>query len=274
MSSLISLPNYYKNPSLAPSDWPGAPTSAYFTRHDRSHLSGDTTTDNQTRQTLGENINPGSSNSLYADSDGFYANVQTKTKNNFYSKHFIGHKNGNTIRSGSSISTSTQSTWLQDVIGFHCEISSRPGGDGSAADGCGQVKQWRIAAVYADPNNKVRIMEMTKGGQKLSSHSYNSYPGQGWKILSYSLNQNDSLTVVNNRWLLYGWIIEYYHFKECGGNTVQKNCSGRTRYLRPLISATGYGGLQTSYSHNMLVYHWENTLSTVRGSGAKMLQAV
>ena len=270
MSYLIALPNYYKNPSQSPSDWPGAPTSANFSRADSSHLSGDTNTDNG--QKLGETIDCGRSNSLYTNSDGFYANVQTKTSTVFYSKHFIGHRNGNTISSGSSISTSTQSTWLQDVVGFHCEIGSRPGGSGDAADGCGRVDQWRIAAVYADGSNKCRIMEMTKGGQKLSSHAYNSYPGTGWKVLSYSLNQNDSLRVVNNKWLLYGWIIEYTHKKTCGGGQKQKNCSGRTRYLRPLISATGYNGLKSSYDHSMLVFHWENTLSTVRGSGAKMLQ--
>ena len=274
MGSLISLPNYYKNPNTSPSSWPGTTTSANFSRSNSMHLSGNTTTDNRTQQTLGENVDTGRSNSLYTSSDGLYANVSTKTKNNFYSKHFIGHQNGNSIRSGSSISTSTQSTWLQDVVGFHCEISSRPGGSGDAADGCGQVQQWRIAGVYADQNNKCRIMEMTKGGQKLSSHSYNSYPGQDWKVLSYSLNQNDSLTVVNNKWLLYGWIIEYFHYKHCGGGTKTKNCSGRTRYLRPLISATGYDGLKTSYDHSMLVYHWETTLSTARGSGAKMLQVV
>ena len=272
MAVFVTLPNNYRNPSKAPSDWPGVTTSAYFSRHDRNHQSGSTTTDNRNKQTLGETIDPGRSNSLYSSSDGFYANVQTKTSTIFYSQHFIGHKNGNTIKSGSSINTSTQSTWLQDVIGFHCEISSRPGGSGDEADGCGRVDQWRIAAVYADPNNKVRIMEMTMGGEKLSSHAYNSHPGSDWKILSYRLDNYDAMTVINNKWLLYGWIIEYTHKKTCGGGLVQKNCSGRTRYMRPLISYNGT--LATTYNHNMIVFHWENTLSTVRGSGAKMLQTV
>ena len=271
MALFVTLPTNYKSPSTTPSSWPGTTTSASFSHHDRHHQVGDTATDNQTKQTLGENTNSGGSNSLYTSSDGFYSSVQTKTSTVFYSQHFIGHKNGNTIKSGSSISTSTQSTWLQDVIGFHCEISSRPGGSGSEADGCGRVDQWRIAAVYADPSNKCRIMEMTKGGVKLSSHAYNSYPGTGWVILSYSLSTNDQSTVINNKWLLYGWIIEYTHKKTCGGSTKLKNCSGRTRYLRPLVSSNG--NLESSYDRSLIVFHWENTLSTVRSSsGAKMLQ--
>lgn len=272
MSSLISLPAYYKNPSLSASSWPGTTTSAKFSDTGRTHL-GSISTDNG--QSLGSSINPGSANNLYTHNEGFYSNVQTKTSTVFYSLHFIGHKNGNSISRGSSISTSTKSTWAQDVIGFHCEVDSKPGGSGSEADGCGRVDQWRICGVYADSSNKCRIMEMTKGGQKLSSFSYGSYPGVGqWKQLSYCLNQSDSLTVVNNKWLLYGWIIEYRHKKTCGGGQKQKNCSGRTRYLRPIISPTGYNGLKTSYDHNMLINHWETTLSTARGTGAKPLQSV
>ena len=273
MALFVTLPNNYKSPSKTPSSWPGTTTSASFSHHDRHHQSGNTTTDNQTKQTLSENINAGGSNSLYTSEDGFYSSVQTKTNNVFYSQHFIGHKNGNTIQSGNSISTSTQSTWLQDVIGFHCEISSLPTGSGSEADGCGQVNQWRIAAVYADPSNKCRIMEMTNSGVKLSSHAFNSNPGGGWTILSYSLNASDAAKVINNKWLLYGWIIEHQHQKTCGGGTQNKNCTGRTRYLRPLVSNNG--NLGSSYDDSLIVFHWENTLSTVRSSsGAKMLQTL
>lgn len=272
MGVLVSLPNYYKNPGLSAASWPGTNTSVKFGSEARTHL-GSVNTDNGQR--LASSIDPGSANGLYTHSEGFYSNVQTKTSTTFYSLHFIGHKNGNSIDTGQSISTSTQASWAQDVIGFHCEIDSRPGGSGSEADGCGRVDQWRICGVYADQSNKCRIMEMTKGGQKLSSHAYNSYPGNGdWKKLSYSLNQNDSLRVVNNKWLLWGWIIEYQHKKTCGGGQKQKNCSGRTRYMRPIISATGYSGLKTSYDHNMLILDPTTSLSTARGTGAKPLQSV
>ena len=272
MGTLVSLPNYYKSPDTAPSSWPGVTTSAKFGNEARSHLSS---VDTDNGQRVGSSIDSGSANSLYTHDEGFYSNVQTKTSTVFYSLHFIGHKNNNAISKGSLISTDTQSSWAQDVIGFHCEIDSRPGGSGSEADGCGRVDQWRICAVYADQDNKCRIMEMTTVGSKLSSHAYNSYPGNdSWKKLSYSLNQNDSLTVVNNKWLLYGWLIEYRHKKTCGGNTKQKNCSGRTRYMRPIISATGYDGLKTSYDHSMLILRPDTSLSTARGNSAKPLQSV
>lgn len=273
MALFVTLPNNYKSPSKTPSNWPGITTSAIFSHQDSHHQSGNTTTDNQIKQTLAENITLGRSGSLYTSEDGFNSTVQTQTDSVFYSQHFIGHKNNNTIKSGNPISTNTKSTWLQDVIGFHCEISSSPSGSGDAADGCGQVDQWRIAAVYADPSNKCRIMEMTNPGVKLSSHAFNSHPGGTWKILSYSLNASDAATVINNKWLLYGWIIEYQHKKTCGGKKVQKNCTGRTRYMRPLTSNNGILG--TTYDHNLIVFHWENTLSTVRSSsGAKMLQTL
>lgn len=271
---LISLPNEYQNSSASPSSWPGTTTSANFTRHDREHLSGDTKTDNSSKKTLSENVNPGRGGSLYSDSDGFNSTVSTKTTSDFYSKHFIGHKNGNSISSGSSVSDSTESTWLRNVVGFHCEISAIPTGSGSEADGCGTVKQFRICAVYADAGKKVRILEMTSGGTKLSSASYNSSPGQSWSILSYSLSQTDSMKVVNGGWLLYGWVIEMYHKKTCGGGTKTKKCTGRVRYMRPLISGSGSNGLYPNSSKKVLVYHWENTIKTVMEPGAKMLQAV
>jgi hypothetical protein len=33
------------------------------------------------------------------------------------------------------------------------------------------------------------------------------------------------------------------HEKTCGGNTKQKNCTGRIRYLTPLVSSDSNGGL-------------------------------
>ena len=274
MAVLITLPNKYKNTSSKPDSWPGTTTSSYFSRHDRAHLSGTTTTDNSSSKSLDENVDPGRSGSIYADADGFNANVSTKTTKDFYSKHFVGHKKSNTISSGSSVSDDTQSTWLRDVVGFHCEISAAPNGTGSAADGCGTIQEFRICGVYADSSKKVRILEMTSGGTKLSSHAYNSSPGQSWKILSYALSQTDSMKVVNGGWLFYGWIVRMHHKKTCGGGTVTKNCTGRVRYMRPLISDSGSNGLSTSTSEKILVYHWENQLSTVMGTGAKALQAV
>lgn len=274
MSTMLTIPVDYKNGNGSPTSWPGASgTKAKFSDGTRTHLSGNTSTDNG--KTLGENINAGGSGNIYTSSDGFYSNVQTKTSTIFYSKHFIGHKNGNTISKGSSISSSTKSSWMEDVIGFHCEISTRPAGSGSEADGCGKVDQFRIAAVYADNSSKVRIMEMTQGGTAYSSQKYNSSPGTGWKALSYGLSQTDSTKVINEHWRLYGWIVEYTHKKTCGGGSKQKNCSGRIRYMRPLVSPTGSNSLGSSYTRSQLIYTIETTLSTAKSSStAKILQLI
>lgn len=271
---LITLPDGYKNPSLRPSYWPGTETSACFTRHNSEHLSGNTFTDNNSPQTLGENVNCARTGSLYTDSEGFRATVSTKSTSNYYSKHFIGHDGGNTISSGSTVGSYTQSTWLQNVIGFHCEVSSIPIGSGSEADNCGVCEQTRICAVYSDSGRQVRILEMTAPGVKLSTQKYNENAGKSWTILAYSLNQTDSMKVVNGNWRLYGWIVEYKHKKICGGNGKTKNCTGRIRYLRPIVSSNGYNGLSLSLRDSVIVYNWETTLSNVTTLSPQILQVV
>ena len=278
MSTLITLPHKYKSGSKSADSWPGTSTSAKFSNDDRSHLSGSTKTDNSSQKSLGENTNPGGGGSIYTNSsDGFNCTVYTKTTSDFYSKHFIGDKNGTSISSGSSISVTTKSSWLKDVVGFHCEISAKPkSGSSSESDGMGVVQQFRICAVYADSSKKVRILEMTSGGTKLSSQSYNSSPGSGWKVLSYALSQTDSMKVVNGNWRFYGWVVEMYHKKTGGGGNKYKNCTGRIRYMRPLISSNGSNGLSTSSaSEHILVYHHDSTLAqALDSSGAKPLNVV
>lgn len=273
MGTLLTLPVDYKNPSKAPSSWPGGSgTKGQFSKTGRTHLTS-ITTDNG--KTLGSSVDAGGSGNIYTFGDGFYANVQTKTSTVFYTMHFIGHKNGNSISKGSSISNSTMSSWATNVIGFHCEVSSRPSGSGSEADGCGRVSQIRICGVYSDSSSKVRIMEMTNGGVKLSSLGYGTYPGTGWQVLSYTLNQTDAKRVIDGTWRLYGWIVEYTHKKTCGGGTKQKNCSGRVRYMRPLVSPTGSNNLSSSYLKSQLIFSADTSLSTAKSSSsAKILQTV
>ncbi len=273
MATLLALPVDYKNGSKDATSWPGTTTSAKFSGTDRTHLSGNTSTDNGT--TLGENTNSGGSGNIYTSSNGFYSNVGTKTSTVFYSKHFIGHQNGNTISKGSSVSSSTKSTWTRDVIGFHCEISSKPTGSGSEADACGRVDQFRICAVYADSSSKLRIMEMTDPGVKVSSLNFQSDPGSSWTKFSYVLNSGDASTVISGGWRLYGWIVEFRHKKTCGGGSKSKNCTGRVRYMRPIVSPTGYSSLGSSYLKSMLIYSADTTLSTAQSSStAKVLQTL
>lgn len=263
MSKLLTLPEGYKNGSLSAASWPGTSTSAKFSGEDRSHVSGNTETENG--HTLGENINPGGSGSIYTDSEGFYSNVQTKTSSNFYSCHFIGHLGKNSIMNEETINSLTESTWTRNVVGFHCEVSAKPTGSGDTADGCGRVDQFRIAAVYSrflSGSQRQAIMEMTEGGTRYSTQKYNENPGQGWKVLSYGLSQSDSEKV--RSWKFYGWIIEMRHKKTCGGNNKAKNCTGRVRYMRPIISHGGTNDLSSSYNKSALIY----VPTTTIGSGA------
>ena len=114
-------------------------------------------------------------------------------------------------------------------------------------------------------------MEMTHGGTKLSDASYNSYPGTSWTKFSYMLGRNDGLTVINNQWMLYGWIIRMEHKKTCGGGTKQKNCTGRMRYLRPIITPdmTQSSGVQES----QIVQHWGTYLDEAVKTTGRQLQA-
>ena len=270
MGVLLTLPVGYENGSLSPTSWPGGSgTTATFSNTSRVNLGGNTSTDNG--QTLGSTVDPGGGGSIYSTS-GFESNVQTKSTSYFYSKHFIGHINGNTISRGSSISSTTQSSWTQNVIGFHCEISDTPTGGGDEADGCGKVNQFRVCAVYADSSSKVRIMEMTAPGIKISSQGFQSSPGP-WRIFSYSLNSSDAATVINGGWALYGWIIEFRHQKTCGGSNKQKNCTGRVRYMRPLVSKSG--SLGSSYSESQIILASNVTLRLARsGSDGKSIRTL
>ncbi len=264
MGILLTLPVGYKNGGLSPTSWPGGSgTTATFSNTSRANLGGSTSTDNG--QTLSSSIDPGGSGSIYSTS-GFESNVQTKTTGYFYSKHFIGHKNGNSIIKGSQILSSTQSTWTQNVIGFHCEISAKPTGSGSESDGCGEVNQFRVCAVYSDSSSKVRIMEMTKPGIKISSQGFQSTPGTSWTKFSYSLSSSDASKVINGGWYLYGWIFEFRHQKTCGGGSKQKNCTGRLRYMRPLVSKSG--SLGSGYSEHQIILASNVTLSTVKSGSA------
>lgn len=270
MPQLITLPDSYHNGSLNSTSWPGSNSSASYTRTNRSHLSGTTYTDNG--KSLDETIDASNrEGSIYTDPNGFQATVQTKTSTVFKSKHFIGDLNGNSITKGSSINLSTKSCWIQDVIGFHCDFSSEPKWqDSSISDGCGRVDSFRVCGVYADGNNKVRIMEMTLGGMKLGPEFYNSYPGTGWKKLSYKLSSADSNTVINDKWLLYGWIVRFEHKKTCGGGTKQKNCTGRIRYLKPIISSTY--GTDTSYNTSVIVMNFDTELRNARSTTGRTFQ--
>jgi len=266
MSILVSCPDKYVQAALNPQDWPGSSQNANYTGSSRSHLSGNTSTNNGV--TLGENINSGRGGSIYVDSGGFWAQVQTKTSSTFTSKHFVGTtSNAGYVKEGNLIPSDQKSTWLRDVTGFHCEVSSSPpSGGGSENDGCGKVEKIVICAVYADANRYCRIMDMCVKGVKKGEHSYDSTPGS-WKKMCYVLKESDANKVINGGWMLWGWVIEMKHRKTCGGSTKQKNCRGSIRYLRPIVSSNAT--YATAIKEQQLVFHWETTLAHAKDPSAQ-----
>jgi len=227
---------------------PGGPAEVSATS--RTHIVGTYTSSNG--YSAGENINPGGSGNIYTSSEGFSSNVQTKTNTQFYSLHFIGNNSGLTSGSnitgssflGKTASTSISGNWTKTVVGFYCQISRKPSGSGDSADGCGRTKTFRICAVYLDTNRQIRIMDMCEGGSKILGHTWNTEPsGTGWYDMAYFVN--DRTSVISGGWRHLGWIINFTHYKNCGGNQQQKNCTGRVRYLTPLVSNTSDGGLFT-----------------------------
>ena len=179
----------------------------------------------------------------FASSTGFHCTVVTGTNNYFYTNTFIGNPgfgayegsyiNGNNLV-GSSVENSAQSSWILGVKGFICEVSDIPyPNDGSAAsDNCGGCSQWKIAGVFVDTGGRIRVVEMTIAGTKITGHSWNQRPTSRntWYTMSYYCNNtNDMLS-----WYHIGWMIEMEHKRFCGGKS--KNCTGRIRYLQPLVS--------------------------------------
>ena len=232
--------------SLIMSWIPGGPTK--LTPTTRTHITGGYTSTNGCPS--GENFNPGTvGGNIYTGSGGFYASVSTKSSDPFYTQHYIGPTQGLTsggVVNGSDfvgklIFSTTASNWGKRVIGFYCQVSSlHEGGSGSEIDGCGVCNTFRISGVYVDKNGRVRIVDMCAGGNKLTGHTWNTQADSNkWVDMSYYTSYKD--TILNNDFALMGWVVGMTHQKVCGNKT--KNCTGRIRYLAPLVSSYDNGGL-------------------------------
>jgi len=182
---------------------------------------------------------------IYTASGGFTCNVYTKTSNEFYTNTYIGHNDipaisGDTVNgsnlSGGSVRNSTLANWTKNVKGFVCEVSSKPiGNDGSADDGSGLCESMGISGVFATSSGVIKIYEMNNKGTKIFGHNQNSrLPTGSWTKMCYVVSTNSTLNLYH-----MGWIVSFYHKKYQGGNSVSKNCTGRVRYLQPIISSTG-----------------------------------
>lgn len=247
--------------------------SVTFGAIQRSHIIGSFQTTNGTTQS--ENINAGGAGDIYASPTGFYANVQTKTSTVFSTLHFIGATDGLSVSSGkisnltmgTRMSSSIQGQFTRNVVGFWCEVNGSPTGSGDEADGCGKCKSLRVSAVYIDSDDRIRVMDMcaASGVTRILNRSWNSQLSQSWEGMSYSLSPSNSQTVVQGGWMHIGWILNMTHEKTCGGGQKQKNCTGRIRYLTPLVSSYTDGRLYTGSPSRHQVMIPRMTLQNLRG---------
>ena len=182
---------------------------------------------------------------IYTASGGFTCNVNTKTNNDFYTNTYIGHSDipaisGDTVNGsnlpGGSVRNSTLANWTKNVKGFVCEVSSKPiGNDSTTDDGSGLCESMGISGVFCTSSGEIKIYEMNNKGTKIFGHDQNSrLPTGSWTKMCYVVDTNSTLNLYH-----MGWIISFYHKKYQGGNKVYKNCTGRVRYLQPIISSTG-----------------------------------
>ena len=207
-----------------------------------THVTGSYTSSNG--KPSSENINCQRAGNPFDDQYGFRATVSTSSNSKFFSQHFIGSTahtalSGGVIYGsnliGANISNSATSCWVRQVKGFVCEINRGPiEGGTSAGDGCGTCNTFRISGVYVDANGKLRVYDMCEGGTKILGHTWNTHPPDRdtWYKMSYFCNTNDMLGMYH-----LGWILAFTHYRDCGSKT--KNCTGRVRYLQPLVSENG-----------------------------------
>ena len=76
-------------------------------------------------------------------------------------------------------------------------------------------------------------------------------------------------TIIDNNYLHIGWIFNFSHEKSCGGSNKNKNCTGRIRYLSPIVSSDGTLSFGTATRH--LVVPAIQAYSAVSGNNFKIL---
>ena len=191
----------------------------------------------------GPNTNGDRSGDIYLDSNGFYSNVYTKQKNkDWYTTSYIGSGqlqaiSGGVVNGGkltsTTVASNTSANWTKNVKGFFCEISGKP----TSGDGCGKIKGMTLAGVFVNSNGYIKVYDMVNKGVWVLGHkASDEFPSDKWVKMCYYAQTNDMLGMHH-----LGWVVQFHHQKTCGGGQESKNCTGRIRYLQPLISS--HGGL-------------------------------
>tara|TARA_Y100000768_G_scaffold32973_1_gene21638 strand:+ start:5126 stop:6001 length:876 start_codon:yes stop_codon:yes gene_type:complete len=238
---------------LAPSsdqvvkDWqPGSGLQIYGDTTS-TNIAGTVTCDNETNTDFGQTVRTEGKSQPYTEEGGHKSTRTTKGRDKVWSSHWIGSTLGLSLNSDgnvigpdlktATISSAYQASFLRRVVGFVCEISSAPDGTGNSADGSGRCEKWNISANYVNSSGQVKVYNMCEAGIKIEGHTYNSTATNTWHwyLMSYKLKEADRIRVIDQDLRHIGWSIQYLHHKFTGGDTKSKYCTGRVRYLQPLV---------------------------------------
>ena len=211
-------------------------------------ISGTVTCDNVFKEVdFGQTVRPGADGNVYNNAFGHRSTRTTKGRDKVWSSHWIGRTNGLPLNSdgnviGPDLKTAVidsvyQSSFMRHVVGFICDISSAPDGSGDSADGSGRCEKWNISANYVNPKGEVKIFNMCEAGEYIAGHKFNSIASNTWNwyMMSYRLHTKDREIIVDQDLRHIGWCIQYLHHKYTGGDSKSKYCTGRVRYLQPLV---------------------------------------
>ena len=211
-------------------------------------ISGTVKCDNVFKDTeFGQTVRLGADGNPYNNFNGHKSTRTTKGRDKQWSSHWLGSTSGLPMNSDGNvlgadlnravIGRGHQCSFLRHVVGFICDISSAPDGEGSAADGSGRCEKWNISANYVNSRGEVKVYNMCDAGEYIAGHKFDSIPSNAWNwyMMSYRLHTKDREQVINQDLRHIGWCIQYLHHKYTGGDTRSKYCTGRVRFLQPLV---------------------------------------
>lgn len=228
---------------------------------------------------FGQSVTVEGKGNPYNNVDGHKSTRQTKGRDVQWSSHWIGPTDGLPMDgdkvSGPNlkvavIASKFQCSFMRRVVGFICDISSIPDGSGSESDGSGRCEKWNISASYVNAKGEVKILNMCEAGIKLKGHTYDSVPSSSfsWYQMSYALHRDDQDLVFNQDLRHIGWCIQYKHHKYTGGDNKSKYCTGRVRYLQPLIGDALHASVKDRFQ---LQPHYFTTWTDAQKHGRQRL---
>ena len=213
-----------------------------------SNISGTVQCDNVFKGVeFGQSVRTEGKGQPYTQEAGHKSTRTTKGRDKQWSSHWIGSTEGIPSNSDGNvlgadlktavIPTNYQASFLRRVVGFVCDISSKPDGDGASGDGSGRCEKWNISANYVNPKGEVKVYNMCEAGEYIAGHKFNSITSNTWNwyMMSYRLHTRDREQVIDQDLRHIGWCIQYLHHKYTGGDSKSKYCTGRVRYLQPLV---------------------------------------